>query len=115
MVAVIAGPRMNKTTATVIPAICAAPGAVLTTSNKRDVVDGTRALRRDVGKVWVFDPQQIAQEHPTWWWNPLSYVTDDVQAAKLAEHFAAANSNPRSEERRVGKENRWSHIRNVEN
>lgn len=94
MVAVIAGPRMNKTTATVIPAICAAPGAVLTTSNKRDVVDGTRALRRDVGKVWVFDPQQIAQEHPTWWWNPLSYVTDDVQAAKLAEHFAAASSNP---------------------
>lgn len=94
MVAVIAGPRMNKTTATVIPAICEAPGAVLTTSNKRDVVDGTRALRQNVGKVWVFDPQQIAREHPTWWWNPLTYVTDDVHAAKLAEHFAAASSSP---------------------
>ena len=94
MMAVIAGPRMNKTTATVIPAICHAPGAVLTTSNKRDVVDSTRALRRDVGTVWVFDPQQIAQEQPTWWWNPLTYVTDDVQAAKLAEHFAAASSSP---------------------
>jgi len=94
MVAVIAGPRMNKTTATVVPAICEAPGAVITTSNKRDVVDGTRDLRQQVGKIWVFDPQQIAQEEPTWWWNPLSYVTDDVQAAKLAEHFAAASSSP---------------------
>lgn len=94
MMAVIAGPRMNKTTATVIPAICQAPGAVLTTSNKRDVVDATRQLRSKTGDVWVFDPQQIAQEEPTWWWNPLSYVTDDVQAAKLAEHFAAASSSP---------------------
>lgn len=94
MMAVIAGPRMNKTTATVIPAICQAPGAVLTTSNKRDVVDATRQLRSQTGRVWVFDPQQIAQEEPTWWWNPLSYVTDDVQAAKLAEHFAAASSSP---------------------
>lgn len=41
--------------------------------------------------MWVFDPQSIANEEPTtWWWNPLSYVTDEVKAATLAEHFASA-------------------------
>lgn len=87
----IAGPRTGKTTAMVIPEILAAPGAVLATSNKRDVVDATRDVRATVGPVWVFDPQGIALEEPTWWWNPLSYVTDEVKAARLAEHFAAGS------------------------
>ena len=39
----------------------------------------------------AFDPQRIALEQPTWWWNPLSYVTDDVKAAKLAAHFASGS------------------------
>ena len=36
------GPRTGKTTSRAIPAILSAPGAVLVTSNKRDIVDGTR-------------------------------------------------------------------------
>lgn len=64
------GPRTGKTTRRAIPAILAAPGAVLVTSNKRDIVDGTRGPRQARGQVWVFDPQQVAQEPPTWWWNP---------------------------------------------
>lgn len=46
--------------------------------------------------MWVFDPQSIALEEPTWWWNPLSYVTDEVRAQKLAlaEHFAAGSRDP---------------------
>jgi type IV secretory pathway TraG/TraD family ATPase VirD4 len=91
MLIAIFGPRMGKTTSLVIPAINEAPGAVLTTSNKRDVVDATRDIRAKAGHVWVFDPQAIALEQPTWWWNPLSYITDDVKAAKLAEHFASAS------------------------
>lgn len=85
------GPRTGKTTSRAIPAIMAAPGSVLVTSNKRDVVDGTRLAREGVGPVWVFDPQSVAGEEPTWWWNPLSYVTDEVKAAKLAGHFAAGS------------------------
>ena len=73
-----------------IPAILEAPGAVVTTSNKRDVVDATRDPRSEVGTVWIFDPQEIALEPPTWWWNPLSYVVDDVRAFRLAEHFASS-------------------------
>lgn len=86
----LAGPRVGKTTALVIPAVLEAPGAVVTTSNKRDVVDATRDPRSAVGQVWIFDPQGIALERPTWWWNPLSYVVDDVRAFRLAEHFASS-------------------------
>ncbi|MFI2373183.1 type IV secretory system conjugative DNA transfer family protein [Streptomyces sp. NPDC018833] len=82
------GPRTGKTTRRAIPAICDAPGSVLVTSNKRDVVDATRGVREAKGKVWVFDPQGRAGEPPTWWWNPLSYVTDVSRARKMAAHFA---------------------------
>lgn len=82
------GPRTGKTTSRAIPAILDAPGGVLVTSNKRDVVDATRGVRASVGPVWVFDPQGVANEQPTWWWNPLSYVTDEVKAKNLAAHFA---------------------------
>lgn len=88
------GPRTGKTTSRAIPAILDTPGAVLVTSNKRDIVDATRDVREGVGAVWVFDPQGIALEEPDWWWNPLSYVTDEVRAAKLAEHFASGSRDP---------------------
>lgn len=89
----IAGPRTGKTTSMVIPEILAAPGAVVVTSNKRDVVDATRDVRegREGGHTWVFDPQALVGEPPSWWWNPLSYVTDETAAAKLAQHFASGS------------------------
>ena len=88
------GPSTGKTTSRAIPAILAAPGAALVTSNKRDIVDGTRDVRAAEGPVWVFDPQSVALEEPSWWWNPLSYVTDEVKAARLADHFAAGSRGP---------------------
>lgn len=88
------GPRTGKTTSRAVPAVLDAPGGVLVTSNKRDVVDATRDVRAEAGPVWVFDPQGIALENPTWWWNPLSYVTDEVRAAKLADHFASGSRDP---------------------
>lgn len=85
------GPRTGKSTSRAIPAILSAPGAVLTTSNKRDVLDATRDVRSANGStVWAFDPQGIAREDAFWWWNPLSYVTDDVRAAKMAAHFSSS-------------------------
>ncbi len=89
------GTRTGKTTSRAVPAILDAPGAVLVTSNKRDVLDATRDPRATTGPVWVFDPQSVAREEPTdWWWNPLSYVTDEVRAAKMAEHFASGSRDP---------------------
>lgn len=74
MLLLIAGPRTLKTTAYAIPTVLQAPGAVLATSNKRDLVDVTRSVRAQQGRVWVFDPQSVANESPTWWWNPLTYI-----------------------------------------
>ncbi|AMM31634.1 Conjugative transfer gene complex protein [Sinomonas atrocyanea] len=88
------GPRTGKTTSRAVPAILAAPGAVLVTSNKRDIVDATRDVRAADGPVWVFDPQSVALEEPSWWWNPLSYVTDEVRAARLADNFASGSRGP---------------------
>ena len=88
------GPRTGKTTSRAIPAILEAPGPVVVTSNKRDVVDGTRLPRQDAGDVWVFDPQKIVKEPPAWWWDPLSYVVDVETAAQLAAVFAAYSRQP---------------------
>jgi hypothetical protein len=73
---------------------CGAPGAVLVTSNKRDIVDATRELRSERGQVWPFDPQGIVGATPDWWWNPLTYVTDEVKAEILADVFAAGSRDP---------------------
>jgi len=89
------GPRTGKTSSRAIPNILDAPGAVVVTSNRRDVVDATRGPREKAGRVWVFDPQEIVGEPSTWWWDPLTYVADDIdQAAKLAALFASSSRRP---------------------
>ncbi|MET7299626.1 TraM recognition domain-containing protein [Embleya sp. NPDC005575] len=86
------GPRTGKTTSRAIPNIVAAPGAVVVTSNKRDIVDATRGSRARRGKVWVFDPQNQAGAKPTWYWDPLSYVGSSITlAVKLAGRFSSIN------------------------
>ncbi|MFJ6419180.1 type IV secretory system conjugative DNA transfer family protein [Paeniglutamicibacter sp. NPDC091659] len=84
------GPRRGKTTSRAIPAILEAPGAVVATSNKRDLLDLTRLAREQAGTVWIFDPQGIAKHQPDWWWNPISYVTSWTQAEKLSLQLATA-------------------------
>jgi type IV secretory pathway TraG/TraD family ATPase VirD4 len=84
------GPRTGKTTSRAVPAILDAPGAVVATSNKRDIVDATRGPRTERGPVWVFDPQEVCEEPHTWWWNPLTYIIDETKAREMAEHFVAS-------------------------
>ncbi|MGY2025919.1 type IV secretory system conjugative DNA transfer family protein [Nocardia gipuzkoensis] len=92
------GPRSGKSTSRVIPAVMEAIGAVVATSNKRDVVDATRAARSTDGRqVHVFDPQGVAAEPCTWFWDPIQWVLGEdggagaqERAAELAGHFAAA-------------------------
>ncbi|MFC8668698.1 type IV secretory system conjugative DNA transfer family protein [Streptomyces sp. NPDC057199] len=84
------GPRTGKTTRKAIPALMDHGQApALVTSNKRDIVDATRAPRAELGRVWVFDLQGLIGEESSWWWNPLSYVTDVATASRMAEHFAS--------------------------
>ncbi|MBP2194545.1 type IV secretory pathway TraG/TraD family ATPase VirD4 [Nocardia goodfellowii] len=91
------GPRSGKSTSRVIPAVMEAPGAVVATSNKRDVVDATRTSRSRIGEVHVFDPQQVAEEPCGWYWDPIAWVAGSdggagaqERAAELAGYFAAS-------------------------
>ncbi|SFO36225.1 Type IV secretory pathway, VirD4 component, TraG/TraD family ATPase [Pseudonocardia ammonioxydans] len=93
----IAGPRSNKTSAQVVPAILSAPGPVIATSNKVDVYTLTIGLRAELGRTFVADPQGIAGVEQSWWWNPLADIKDLADAGYLVAHFSrtvgAGNSN----------------------
>ena len=51
-------------------------------------------VREQRGRVWNFDPEQIAAGEPDWWWNPLSYVTSDRRALELTDAFVGAYRDP---------------------
>lgn len=77
----ISGPGTGKTSGRAVNNIVAAPGPVVVTSGKRRLVDATRGVREHVGRTWVFDPQNLAGERPTWYWNPLGMVGGDLKEA----------------------------------
>ena len=82
-------PRSGKSTALAIPAILEAPGAVIATANKSDLVLATRELRqRDTGcPVGLFDPMGIMHEPQAIWFDLLAGVRGVAGANALAEHF----------------------------
>jgi hypothetical protein len=55
-VLVLGPPRSGKTSALVIPALLACPGAAVSTSTKPDVLNATARARSQVGELWLFDP-----------------------------------------------------------
>ncbi|MEL4183540.1 TraM recognition domain-containing protein [Corynebacterium bovis] len=85
----VAGTRSGKTQSLVTRLICEAPGSVLATSSKADIVDLTLGVREEVGPTWIFDPQNIFSSDPVgWWWNPLRGITTPAAAKGLASYFA---------------------------
>ncbi|MGO9908829.1 MAG: type IV secretory system conjugative DNA transfer family protein [Solirubrobacteraceae bacterium] len=88
------GPRKGKSSSRAIPTVLAAPGAAFATSNKPDLYAATRGLRERQGRVWNFDPEQLAAGEPDWWWNPLTYVTSDRRALELTDAFVGAYRDP---------------------
>ena len=64
-VLVLGPPRSGKTTTLVIPNVLAAPGAVITTSTKPEVMAATAAARGgDHGRCWLFDPGGTTEAPP---------------------------------------------------
>ncbi len=89
---IIAGPRVGKTTSVVVPAVVGYRGPVKTSSNKPDVHDATRAIREQLGRCWLCDPQQLVdtpslrgEPAAAWWWNPLADVTTMSTARELVQ------------------------------
>lgn len=59
---VIGPPRSGKTTSVVVPNVLAAPGAVVSTSTKLDVLEATLTARSRQGRCWLFDPGGTLEE-----------------------------------------------------
>ncbi len=49
-------PRIGKTSTMIIPNVLNAPGAVVTTSTKREVMNATLSWRAAIGTCYIFDP-----------------------------------------------------------
>jgi type IV secretion system protein VirD4 len=83
-VLVLGPPRSGKTSAIVIPAVIAAPGPVVSTSTKRDVLDATAPARSNVGPCLLYDPlggiEPPAGVEPVGW-TPL-HGCDDLDRAR---------------------------------
>jgi type IV secretion system protein VirD4 len=57
-------PRSGKTSALVVPNVLAAPGPVLVTSTKPDVLQATLASRSQLGRCWLLDPTGTFEAPP---------------------------------------------------
>lgn len=55
-VLVLGPPRSGKTSALIIPTVLTAPGPVVATSTKGDILDATARPRSMSGRIWLFDP-----------------------------------------------------------
>lgn len=69
--------RYGKTTGRVLPMMLQAPGGVVTTGNKPDLVADSIAARSTVGETWVCDPQRIYKtpdEAPGFYIDMLDYI-----------------------------------------
>jgi type IV secretory pathway TraG/TraD family ATPase VirD4 len=55
-VLVLGPPRSGKTSAVAIPNVLAAPGAVVVTSTKPDLLAATVGTRAELGRCWLLDP-----------------------------------------------------------
>ncbi|MBE4741481.1 type IV secretory system conjugative DNA transfer family protein [Streptomyces caniscabiei] len=93
VIVAIMAPRSGKTSGLAIPAVLAAPGPVLLTSNKaaNDAFTATVDARAKVGMIWTLDPQQIAHHPREMWWDILADARDLAGAKRLAGHFVAAS------------------------
>jgi type IV secretion system protein VirD4 len=122
---VLGAARSGKTSQLMIPFIMEAPGPVVATSSRKDILDATFAFRRDgftmplpdgsgamlehgPSPVWVFDPTGIIAGEPEYerhriHWNPLRGCTDQRRAHSVAA--ALVGSEDLSAENAT-----WSHI-----
>ncbi|MCX4098419.1 type IV secretory system conjugative DNA transfer family protein [Nocardia sp. alder85J] len=92
---IVSGTRTGKTMAWAIPAVLDAPGPVLSTSNKPDLLVHTRLGRERKGRVWLCDLQGITGRPQLGFWvDYLARVTSMAAARKLASFFATASREP---------------------
>jgi type IV secretory pathway TraG/TraD family ATPase VirD4 len=91
VVVVFGGPGAGKTQ-WLAGRIVDAPGAVLATSTRTDLLDQVGPLRARVGPVWVFNPVGLGDRASTITFDPLTGCCDPVTANERAADMIAAGS-----------------------
>jgi len=89
---VVGPPRSGKSSSLVVPATVEAPGAVVVTSTRPDVLRAAARLRAEVGPVFVFDPDGLAsgsgvEPLP---WSPVAGAEDVSVALRRARAMVGA-------------------------
>ncbi|WP_237234489.1 type IV secretory system conjugative DNA transfer family protein [Rothia nasisuis] len=87
----IHGTGRGKTSSQVVPHAFVAPGPLVVTSNKPDGIWEVMSQRVKVGRVWVFDPNNVLQRHSSEdKFDILGIVSDSEKAEKIGEIFEQA-------------------------
>ena len=90
---VLGPPRSGKTSSLVVPNVLAAPGPVLTTSTKPDVMEATVASRSQLGPCWLLDPTGTMTPPPgvgVVRWSPVQASISWEEALVTARVMTAA-------------------------
>lgn len=87
---VIAPPREGKTNLLAAELILDAPGAVLGTTTKVDLVYATVVHRQRLGKVFVLDLENISGWPEKLWWNPVVGCEDFETALRRGQAWVGA-------------------------
>jgi type IV secretory pathway TraG/TraD family ATPase VirD4 len=95
-VLVLGPPRSGKTSSVVIPALLRAPGAVVSTATKEDVLQASWRARARVGQVWLFDPsgepRELPREIRRLCWSPVTAAGSWDAALLMARAMAACTA-----------------------
>ncbi|HLI33276.1 MAG TPA: type IV secretory system conjugative DNA transfer family protein [Solirubrobacteraceae bacterium] len=93
-VLVLGPPRSGKTSEVVIPAVLAAPNALVSTATKPDVMAATWRARAEIGEVWLYDPAGSSVALPpgvrALHWSPVAAAGTWEEALLTARAMAAA-------------------------
>jgi type IV secretion system protein VirD4 len=90
---VLGPPRSGKTSTLVVPNVLAAPGPVVVTSTKLDVLRATMASRSELGRCWLFDPTGAVEAPPgatLLRWSPVPSALSWEEALVTARVMTAA-------------------------
>jgi type IV secretion system protein VirD4 len=89
----VGGPRIGKT-GELAGRILDAPGAVIATSTRTDLINLTAACRARIGPVYVFNPSGVAGATSTVTFDPLAGCADPATATYRAADLLAGTSSP---------------------
>jgi type IV secretion system protein VirD4 len=90
--AVIFSPPRTGKTGWLSSVILHYPGPVLSTTTRADVYADTARVRSRLGRIDVFNPQDIGRVPSTMAWDPISGCLDIATAIRRADAFALAVS-----------------------